>query len=119
MHREVFRLKDEPMPALVDHRDRNGVNNQRSNLRAATNSEQSRNRAKQSNNTSGFIGVSWDKSRRHWQVQVKVNGKQKHLGYFDDPFSAAWFRDQFVKQLDPLAETNHLIDRRKGERRAA
>lgn len=67
-----------------DHIDRNPLNNQKSNLRKATAVENTRNRNKQRNNTSGIIGVCWAKGRNKWQATVKVDKKNKHLGYFED-----------------------------------
>ena len=34
------------------------------------------------NNTSGVIGVHWDKVIKKWRARVMLNGKSKHLGYF-------------------------------------
>jgi len=68
----------------VDHRDMNGLNNCRSNLRAATNQENGCNRNKQEKNTSGAKGVCWDKQAQKWQAHIRVNGKRIHLGLFDD-----------------------------------
>ena len=47
-----------------DHADRNELNNRKYNLRPATSIEQSRNKNKRKDNTSGFIGVSWSKSQK-------------------------------------------------------
>ena len=47
---------------LVDHIDRNRLNDSLSNLRLATKKENARNRSKQKNNTSGFRGVTFEKS---------------------------------------------------------
>jgi hypothetical protein len=66
----------------VDHVDRNKTNNYLSNLRYATLSENSQNASMKSNNTSGVVGVSWDKNKNKWKVQITVNCVQKHLGYF-------------------------------------
>lgn len=96
MHREIFRLKGKPVPKKVDHRDRNGLNNLWKNLRPATSLQNSMNSRKRCNNTSGFIGVSWDKGK--WRVQVRVNGKVNTVGRFDDPAEAARARDRFVKK---------------------
>jgi len=67
-----------------DHRDRNGLNNTRANLRAATNSQNMANRNIQKNNTSGFKGVSWHKRIGKWQSTIRIDGKLRSLGYFDD-----------------------------------
>ena len=64
----------------IDHIDHDGLNNQRSNLRAATNSENQRNRSKEKGNTSGFKGVSFQKSTGMWQASIRVNGKLEYLG---------------------------------------
>lgn len=73
---------------LVDHIDGDRLNNRRSNLRVATQSQNQFNRSKPRNNTSGFKGVSWKKSHKSWQAIIKVHGKHIHLGYFDIPEEA-------------------------------
>ncbi|HFO4524510.1 TPA: HNH endonuclease [Escherichia coli] len=45
-----------------------------------------------SNNTSGFRGVSWDKSREQWRVYITVGGKRKSNRYFDDFDDAVKYR---------------------------
>lgn len=72
-----------------DHIDGNGLNNRRSNLRQASDSQQAAHRGLQVNNTSGYKGVSWRKDVAKWQAQIQVNGKRRHLGYFADPIEAA------------------------------
>ena len=49
------------MGKYYDHIDRNTLNNRKNNLRPATSTENSQNRSKYKNNTSGFTGVIWDK----------------------------------------------------------
>ena len=68
----------------VDHKNRCKTNNHLSNLRFATDSENSQNASMKSNNTSGVIGVCWSKNRKKWRAEIRVNGGNKHLGYFDD-----------------------------------
>lgn len=65
---------------IIDHEDRNPLNNQRNNLRSAT---QSQNRANSKRNKSGYKGV--DYKNNHWRAQIRASGKQIHLGYFDSP----------------------------------
>jgi len=74
---------------FVDHRDGDGLNNHRENLRVATHTENMRNQRKSSANTSGYKGVCWHKHVRKWTVQISVNGKYVYLGYFDDIEDAA------------------------------
>jgi len=78
MHRVILGLTD---PLIeTDHRDGNGLNNQHSNLRVATRSQNNRNRGVQKNNTSGIRGVDWNNGK--WRAYIYVNGKQVYLGLF-------------------------------------
>ena len=52
--------------------------------------------AKTSGLTSNFRGVSWDTRGKKWKVQVRVDGKPKHIGYFVDEIGAARAYDAFV-----------------------
>jgi tryptophanyl-tRNA synthetase len=75
----------------VDHKDRCKTNNLVSNLRYATITENQQNKSIQSNNTSGIVGVCWDKKQNKWKVEITVNGIRKHLGRFankDDAITA-------------------------------
>lgn len=73
----------------VDHKDRNCFNNQKSNLRYATRSQNGMNRRIQDNNTSGFKGVVWNKRMNRWQSQIHLNKKCIYLGCFESPIEAA------------------------------
>lgn len=83
-----FLLKISP-GYVVDHIDRNGSNNQKANLRQATNAQNCANREKNSNNTSGYKGVFWKAANKKWQAAIQINRRLKHLGYFDCKESAA------------------------------
>jgi len=82
------------------------------NCRWANQSQQMRNRRKR-NSKSGFIGVRPGSGTSKWQAYTIVNYKFIHLGMFDNPFSAAWIRDEFVMGIDDHVMTNNLTDRRK------
>lgn len=82
MHRVIMQT---PEGFDTDHKDLDGLNNQRSNLRIATRSQNIKNQGTKSSNTSGFKGVSWHKKDKKWQTRIKINGKQKHLGNFTTP----------------------------------
>jgi HNH endonuclease/AP2 domain len=75
--------------AQLDHR--NGVkdDNRLENLRPATNAENQQNRRRQSNNTSGFSGVSNDRRNGKWAAYLTVNTKRRFLGYHDNKLDAA------------------------------
>lgn len=85
--------------AQTDHRDGNGLNNTRGNLRCASTKENTRNRSLFSNNKSGFKGVSWHKRIKKWQAGIRVNGKTTHIGYFDDLESAARAYDEVARRV--------------------
>lgn len=73
---------------LVDHADGDGLNNRRSNLRLATNSQNMGNRRKPSNNTSGYKGVYFNRNRQRWYTQIEINGKYIFIGSFTDKETA-------------------------------
>ena len=67
----------------IDHRDRNPLNNQRSNLRVATHSQNGHNRGTQKNSKTGVKGVSFNKEKGKYRAQITVEGRYYFLGYFD------------------------------------
>jgi hypothetical protein len=82
---------------LVDHINRNGLDNRRVNLREATKQQNGANRGLQSNNTSGFKGVTWNKECRSWQAKIAVSGVTRYLGLFSTPEKAARAYDTAAK----------------------
>ena len=73
----------------VDHVDTNGINNQRSNLRVCTRTQNRSNLSAYRTNTSGFKGVSWDKGARKWAARIAAKGRRIHLGLFTNKIEAA------------------------------
>lgn len=68
----------------LDHVNEIKDDNRLVNLRLATKQENGHNVSSlQINNTSGFRGVSWHKSAKKWIATITINGKNKHLGYFN------------------------------------
>jgi hypothetical protein len=101
MRMHTFLMKP-PSGVRIDHWDRNGLNNQRRNLRICTQSQNCHNRYFRIANKSGFKGVSWKKTNRKWCAQIKVGPKVMHLGLFKDPKEAAKVYDQAA--LDHFGE---------------
>jgi hypothetical protein len=95
MHRLIM---DAPAGVEVDHENHNGLDNQRTNLRLAPDDGNRRNRRVNSNSTSGYKGVCWDKRDRKWRAQIQFDGK-RHSGYFDDPTDAALAYDVAAREL--------------------
>ncbi len=73
----------------VDHRDGDRTNNHHENLRAATQSENSRNKKKRSDGLSVYKGVSWHKQMKKWYARISINHKETHLGCFASEREAA------------------------------
>ena len=72
----------------VDHINGNRLDNRICNLRLATMQENSLNRDKQKNNSSGYKNVSWSKAMKRWMVRMQVKGKDRVLGYYSTPEEA-------------------------------
>ena len=75
----------------IDHRNRDGLNNRRSNLRVCTRSQNNQNRIPSSNTSSKYKGVYWSKVARKWMAYIKTEGKRLHLGYHKKEEDAAGF----------------------------
>jgi hypothetical protein len=82
-HRIIYLLKTGKVPEHeIDHKDGNGLNNLWKNLRDVTSLENMRNLKKYRNNTSGVVGVYWDRATGKWKAQIRVKGKDIYLGLF-------------------------------------
>jgi hypothetical protein len=83
----------------VDHIDNDRTNNHINNLRWTTCQENSMNSSMKFNNTSGYKGVHFHKNANKWCVQIKINGKNKHLGYFINKDEAIETRKRKAKEV--------------------
>jgi len=93
----------------VDHIDRNKLNNTKQNLRLTTNQIQGQNRNLFKNNTSGYTGVTFNKSKQVWIAQIKVNYKQTHIGQFATKEQAAFaYNEAALKFFGPMAKLNNI-----------
>lgn len=88
-----------PDGMFVDHIDGNRLNNQRSNLRLATKSQNGANRGAPSNNKSGFKGVHFDKFNNKWRAEIWCNNKRKRIGRFERIEDAARAYNETAKEL--------------------
>lgn len=85
MHREILRP---PKGLVVDHINRNGLDNRRENLRIATASQNQAN-SNSPRGTSRFKGVCWDKQLGKWRAGIKVDRRRQHIGLFHTEDDAA------------------------------
>ena len=98
VHRLIFLYHHGYMPTQTDHINGIRVDNRISNLRDVSVSENNRNQKIPRNNTSGHIGVYWNKKLKKWYSQIWVNDKKIHLGYFKDFDGAVVTRKQPEKK---------------------
>lgn len=87
-----------------DHRNGNGLDNRRANLRFCTTSQNQQNRRKQDHIcgkacSSVYKGVDWHKSSRCWRARIRHRGKQTYLGLFGNEYQAAAAYDTKAKEL--------------------
>lgn len=98
MHRVVLGLQ--PGDGIeADHKNGNGLDNRRGNLRSCTHAQNVRNRRKRAATTSRFKGVSWAKREARWRAQIDINRGKYHLGYFMDEVEAALAYDTAALDL--------------------
>lgn len=74
---------------LVDHIDRDTLNNNINNLRLADHRQNAANSGLSVRNTSGLKGVSYSKASSKWKASIKKGGKTKYLGLYEDPNDAS------------------------------
>lgn len=96
VHRMVTGKPPEGM--VVDHINNNKLDNRLHNLRFITQQENTR-RARRIG-TYGYRGVSWSKQKNKWRVRLVIDGKDKHVGFFEDIVVAA-------KAYDKVAITEY------------
>ena len=75
----------------VDHIYHNRRDNRKSKLRLCSHVDNCKNNLIRTNNTSGYTGVWYNKTRKKWVAEIKVNRKKISLGYFvckDDAHAA-------------------------------
>ena len=104
---------------IIDHKDRDGLNNQKHNLRICTHSDNNKNRT--SCGTSKYLGVHWHTNKRKyltqsgekiqirsfWLASIRVDGKVKYLGSFakeDDAAKA--YNEAAIKHHGEFANLN-------------
>jgi len=78
------------MKDLIHHLDENKLNNHKDNLEITTNRKNVSHSIKNTERSSKFIGVSWNKFAKKWSAKIRVNGKYKHIGYFKSEFEASF-----------------------------
>lgn len=86
-----------PGSKIIDHKNRNGLDNRRKNLRRASFSQNQRNRQKSKNNLSGFKGVGIHSGI--FRARITLNRTSHYLGHFVNPIEAAHAYDAAARRL--------------------
>src|SRR5690606_30033579 len=112
MHRQIMQP---PKDLEVDHINGDKLDNRRSNLRIVTRQQNRFNERPRKGTSSKYKGVSWYKQTRRWEAYIKINGKKKRIGYFNDEIEAALAYDRAARELfGEYAKTNFKEDDFRG-----
>ena len=104
MHRLIT---DARSGELVDHIDLDKSNNQRSNLRLCTFSDNMCNRVKPITSTNEYKGISYKRELEKWTARIHKDGKEYHLGVFSTAMDAAIAYDKAAIEMHgSFARTN-------------
>ena len=90
---------------IIDHINRNPLDNRKENLRFVTPTGNMLNRTLSANNKSGYPGVSWRKESHRWRATITLNNKQVNLGNYlvlEDAIKAR--KEAEEKYYKPLLE---------------
>lgn len=107
MHRVILERMGFKDFAHADHINKDSLNNCRCNLRPATVCQSMYNRSKMKNNTSGYIGVCWNKGS--WRVAILANYKQIYVGSSHNKKEAArMYNEAALKHHGEFAVLNEV-----------
>lgn len=99
----------------IDHKDTDGLNNKKDNLRICSNNSQNLQNARkpkltQRNPTSIYKGVNWRKDKKKWCAEIKINYKKKHLGYFvSEKDAARAYNNKALELFKEYANINDIV----------
>jgi hypothetical protein len=99
-HRLAWKLVHGTWPKkLIDHINQNKDDNRLCNLRECDHQENSWNRKKQRNNTSGMKGVTWNEKNQRWVAQIKDHGVPVYLGSFKNKVDAGFAYQTYAAKM--------------------
>lgn len=95
MHRVLLKAPD---GMEVDHKNMNGIDNRKENIRVCTCLENKRHYSVRRDNRTGIKGVSWDKRRQKYRVQISIKGKRLWLGTYNSLSDATTIYNEAARQ---------------------
>ena len=96
MHRLIMQAAE---GQLVDHINGDSLDNRQTNLRFATPRQNLQNKRLSALSCTGLKGVGWHKTRQKYHARIQLQGIRFHLGFFDDPKTAALAYDEAARLL--------------------
>lgn len=102
LHRFILNIAETGNKLIGDHKDRNGLNCQKENLRVVTGTVSNSNRKKLYTNSSGVTGVYWSEQKLKWHAEIRWERKRYHLGFFNSVEEARVARETKEKELCQL-----------------
>jgi AP2 domain len=107
-----------PIGLNIDHKNHNGLDNRRDNLRVATKMQNCHNMAIKSNSKSGFKGVIWVKETKTWNVVISANGIHHFGGAFKCKINAAIkYNEMAIKYHGEFAFINVITNEELASRK--
>lgn len=103
MHREIMRA---PKGVICDHKNHNGLDNCKSNLRLCTSAQNQYNKTAKKGCSSRYKGVILRRDYKRWRAQIGFNYERIHLGNFPDQIKAGSAYDD--KAADLFGEFAYL-----------
>lgn len=106
MHRQILRI-----PGGIDHKDGDGLNNTRDNLRPANQSQNNMNAKPRKNSTSQYKGVYWNSYHGKWSAHIHVDGRKVYIGRYATQREAALAYNQAAAlHFGEYARLNEIVD---------
>ena len=99
-HRVAWFITHDNWPEFIDHLNGDPSDNRLCNLRAATRIENNKNAGIRRDNTSGIVGVYWQKQSKKWMAVISSEGKSKYLGLYENKEAAIVARKTAEKYFD-------------------
>lgn len=105
--RLIFLYHHNYLPKVVDHIDRDSMNDRIENLREATQQDNLHNSTSKKGSSSQYLGVSWCKRDKKWKAQICIDWKQTFIGRFKTEVEAALaYNRMAVKYFKEFANLN-------------
>jgi hypothetical protein len=86
-HRVILNIND--VKIMIDHKNHNGLDCRKCNLRIASNAQNQWNQRLRKDNTTGYKGVTYNKKNCYYSARIKINNKLLYLGSYSDKNDAA------------------------------